>query len=72
MLVLQWDHKIEDLTDHNITAETVDRIKAGNTGLSSAVTDEIHWNEATVDVRLLVIALCRATGTGRLSRAISL
>lgn len=69
MLVLKWDHKIEDLTDHNITAETVDRIKAGNTGLSS---DEICWNEATVVVRLLVIALCRATGTGRLSRAISL
>lgn len=30
---MKWDHKIEDLTDHNITAETVDRIKAGNTVL---------------------------------------
>ena len=28
--MLRWDHRIEDLTDHNITTETIDRIKSGN------------------------------------------
>ena len=28
--MLRWDHSTEDLTDSDITTETVDRIKAGN------------------------------------------